>query len=76
MFKILEIVQGKNEELIDRYLPLQFSTQAEARAHIELLQAQFLTKGYAEDGDYWWAKHSESGELYRWAIGAVDTAPT
>jgi hypothetical protein len=75
MFKILEIVQGKNEDLIDRYLPLQFSTHGEAKAHIELLQAHFLIRGYAEDGDYWWARYSESGELYRWAIGAVDSAP-
>ena len=76
MYKILEIVQGNDEDLIDRYLPLQFSTQAEARSHIELLQMQFLIKGYDEDGDYWRARNSESGELYRWAIGAVDKAPT
>ena len=76
MFKILEIVQGKNGELIDRYLPLQFSTQAAARAHIEMLQAQFLINGYDEDGDYWWARESESGELYRWALGAADSART
>ena len=76
MFRNLEIVQEKNEDLIDRYLPLQFPTQAEARAHVEMLQAQFLIKGYDEDGDYWWARNSDSEELYRWAIGAVADSTT
>ena len=75
MFRILEIVREKNEDLLDRYLPLQFPTQVQARAHVEMLQAQFLIKGYDEEGPYWWARNDDAGELYRWVIESETAIP-
>ena len=68
MFKILEIVHDGLVELSNRYLPLQFPHRNEAVAHIEVLQAQFLNRGYNDEHVFWWARNDDAAEFYRWTI--------
>jgi hypothetical protein len=68
MFSILETVRGIDGQLSNRYLPLQFSERGDAVAHIELLQAQFLSKGYDHKQHLWWAKNDNASEVYQWVI--------
>ena len=73
MFRILETVHGNDGQRTDRYLPLQFPERAEAIEHIELLQAQFLLRGYDHKQHLWWAKNDNTSEVYHWVV--EDEAP-
>ena len=68
MFRILETVHGIDGQRTDRYLPLQFPERAEAIEHIELLQAQFLLRGYDHKQHLWWAKTDNASEVYQWVV--------
>jgi hypothetical protein len=68
MFKIVELIQAGEDETSHRILPLQFPTRAAAIEHIEMLQAQFLHRGWDKTAEQWWARNDASLQLYRWVI--------
>ena len=68
MFRIFEIIHTVHSQLSNRYLPLQFPERAEAVAHVELLQAQFMLRGYDRKQHLFWAKNDNASEVYQWVI--------
>jgi hypothetical protein len=66
MFRIQEIIRPVDGQLSKRCLPLEFPERAEAVVHIELLQAQFMLRGY--DQHCGGQKNENVSEIYQWVI--------
>ena len=68
MFQIVELIQAGEGETSRRILPLQFPTRAAAIEHVELLQLQFIHRGWDKTPEQWWARNEDSLRLYRWSL--------
>jgi hypothetical protein len=66
MFRVIETIRTGEIEKSRRVLPFGFAEREPAVEYILQLQLQFIYRGATSD--HWWARNSDSHDLYRWEI--------